>query len=181
VHQVNIRARYLRFSILSGHGEFATVNRYASRLTVMVTTVCQMEAGTQDQHQCDVHRVSVVGESLTGDDAGHDDDEVGDISSLTCMAFTAGSCLHNPCLHACWCLFHARADKTTNCIHLPCSVAAEPVARLAWCTIWEDGLCSWRGGQLEIFSLGFCSLSCMQDWVEYVYRVVSRRKDWLHR
>ncbi len=27
VHQVNIRARYLKFMILQGHGEFATVNR----------------------------------------------------------------------------------------------------------------------------------------------------------
>lgn len=28
VHQVNIRARYLKFMILQGHGEFATVNRW---------------------------------------------------------------------------------------------------------------------------------------------------------
>mmetsp|Transcript_21390 Transcript_21390/g.36470 ORF Transcript_21390/g.36470 Transcript_21390/m.36470 type:complete len:170 (+) Transcript_21390:169-678(+) len=43
VHQVNIRAKYLKFTILSGHGEFATVNR-----------------------------VSVVGESLFGDDGADD-------------------------------------------------------------------------------------------------------------
>uniref|UniRef100_A0A7S0USI0 F5/8 type C domain-containing protein n=1 Tax=Polytomella parva TaxID=51329 RepID=A0A7S0USI0_9CHLO len=38
VHQVNIKARFLRFSILSGHGEFATVNR--------VSVVGELEDGT---------------------------------------------------------------------------------------------------------------------------------------
>lgn len=46
VHQVNIRAKFLRFTLLSGHGEFATINR-----------------------------VSVVGESMAGDDG--DDDGAG--------------------------------------------------------------------------------------------------------
>ncbi|GFH26941.1 uncharacterized protein HaLaN_25175 [Haematococcus lacustris] len=41
VHQVNIRAKYLRFIMLSGHGEFASMNR-----------------------------VSVVGESAAGEDGG---------------------------------------------------------------------------------------------------------------
>jgi len=52
VHQVNIKARYLKFTLLSGHGEFATVNR-----------------------------VSVVGESLTGDDGGVMEDEGRPISA----------------------------------------------------------------------------------------------------
>jgi len=47
VHQVNIKAKYLKFTLASGHGEFASVNR-----------------------------VSVVGESLTGND-GDDEDLAG--------------------------------------------------------------------------------------------------------
>lgn len=90
VHQVNIRARYLRFTIHSGHGEFATVNRYASILLAQsrMPSPCGMQAWLFDHERerdmvtgtiptIAVCRVSVVGESLAGDDAGQDDDEVG--------------------------------------------------------------------------------------------------------
>jgi hypothetical protein len=55
VHQVNIRARYLRFSILSGHGEFATVNRYARMIDIQGSdsSVQVKRVLTSDHHLTD--------------------------------------------------------------------------------------------------------------------------------
>jgi hypothetical protein len=60
--QVNINARYLRFTISSGYDDFATVNRSAS-----VILYCPLLMQACIQLDGFVERVSVVGEAAADD------------------------------------------------------------------------------------------------------------------
>jgi hypothetical protein len=69
LHQVNITAHFLRFTILSGYAEFATVNRQATLLRYAPSSALQ-----KAQHSVilTVFRVSVVGEPFSEDTAKPD-------------------------------------------------------------------------------------------------------------